>query len=154
MNYKIISKEDIIKVNITNDNFNTDDFDGVIVIPLYNKSYVMTYHPKSNSWKFPNGNRLNNEDITECVKRVSFNETGSILNHFLPIGYLRINQEGKMNKIIFYIADVENFEPKPRCSETDVVKLFDIIPKKILNKNIIYKTILNSSVFIKTIVDL
>lgn len=120
-----------------------DEYTGAIVIPFYGDKFVMTFHPGRKGWEFPGGKKEENESLLQCAIRETFEETGAILSELKPIGYYRIVKDKHAFKTLVYKGNVAIFEPKPRWSETDLVKLFDNLPKNISFDDDIYKIIIN-----------
>lgn len=112
-----------------------DDIDSILVIPFYNSSVVMTYHPKKKVWNFPMTEMLEDEDLTTCVARIGFNEIGAIFTKIKPFAYYKVIEDSGETVTGVVIANIEKFEPKPRWSETDIVKLFNNISRNIKVKD-------------------
>lgn len=141
--YNIKGVNGDIEINLGKEALDSlDDAHSCLVIPCYNDSYVMTYHPKRKGWEFPAGTREGDESIIECAKRETFEEIGAILKDVQPVGYYIVNGKNINLKTAIFISKVEKFEPKPRWSETDLVKLFDQLPENISYKDDVYKIIL------------
>lgn len=143
LSYNIKNNDCEIDINITNDHLkDLEDCDGAIVIPFFKTCFVMTYHPKLKAWKFPEGIKYKEENIEECVRRQAYEEAGAILSYIVPVGYYILSKDGFCKKTAIFVADIDKFEPKPRSSETDVVKLFDEIPNDICKHEELYDVIL------------
>lgn len=137
-----ISKKDIyldISKNAAND---LEDSNGALIIPLYKNNIVLTFHPKKRGWEFPTGKKGEQETIIECAIRKAYEDAGAILKNPKPVGYYIILKNSKKEKMAILISDIERFEPKPRYSETDVVKIFDEITDEIIFSDILFNLIL------------
>ncbi|MTI67084.1 MAG: NUDIX domain-containing protein [Firmicutes bacterium] len=133
-----------IKMFIGVNPLSLEDSNGSLVIPFYGGKFVMTYHIKRRGWEFPAGKRETKETILECAKRETYEEIGGILSDIIPLGYYTVDNEKGPFKTAIYIATVDKFEPKPRNSETDLVKLFDEIPKNVTYDDDVYKLVLEN----------
>ncbi|RKD31547.1 NUDIX domain-containing protein [Thermohalobacter berrensis] len=122
---------------------NIDDANGSLVIPYYKGNIVMTYHLKRKGWEFPAGKKEEGETIVECALRETYEETGAILTNIKPLGYYLVKNEQHEFKIAIFIGQVNEFETKPRWSETDLVKLFDELPENISYNDDVYEIVLN-----------
>ncbi len=120
-----------------------DDSCGSIVFPFYNSKFIMTYHIKRKGWEFPAGSREGGETPIECAVRETFEETGALISNIIAIGYYTVDINNEKRKTAIYSADVERFEPKPRWSETDLVKIFDELPENISYSDDVYKIVLD-----------
>jgi len=137
------NSENKIHLDISNDAANdVAGSKGTLIIPLYKNNIVLAYHPKKRGWEFPVGQKENEETLKECAIRKAFEDTGAILKDPKPIGYYLVFNDKEENKIAIFISDIERFEPKPRSSETDVVKIFDEITDDITFSDSIYSLIL------------
>lgn len=138
------AKGDIV-INLRKDApLDIGDSSGSLVFPFYNGSFIMSYHLKRRGWEFPAGKREEGETPIECGVRETFEETGAILKNIVTLGYYTVDNT---NKYAIFMAEVERFEPKPRLSETDLVKLFDEIPKDLTYDDDVYNIVLE---FIKS----
>ena len=143
LNLKIDGTNGDIEIFLGKDSIvQLDDSDGSIVFTFYEGKYVMTYHPKRKGWEFPAGRREENETAVECAKRETFEETGAILSEAIPLGYYLVSKHNNVFKTAIFMSDVDKFEPKPHWSETDLVKLFEELPKNISYKDDVYKIVL------------
>jgi len=132
-----------IEVNLSVNSIDLlENSSGSIIVPFYKGNYVMTYHPKRSGWEFPGGKREVDETIIECVTREAFEEAGAIVSNIEPIGYYSIKTKDKVVKTAIFTGHVERFEPKPRWSETDLVKIFDKLPAKLSFSDDVYKIVL------------
>ncbi|WP_425449645.1 NUDIX hydrolase [Dethiothermospora halolimnae] len=138
--YNITGVNGDIKIDFTSDGVkDLEDAHGSIVFTFYNGKYVMTYHNKRKGWEFPKGKREKGETPLECALRETLEETGAILASIEPLGYYNVTSDSGVFKTAIYKAEVDRFETKPRWSETDLVKLFDILPDNLSFKDDVYK---------------
>lgn len=122
---------------------NLEGSNGVLVVPFYNGNLVMTYHPKRRGWEFPAGTKEEGETVLECVTRETYEETGAELSEIQPIGYYTVQRKNEILKYAIFVGKVEKFNPKPRWSETDLVKLFDRLPENISYNDDVYSIIID-----------
>ncbi|MBS4537809.1 NUDIX domain-containing protein [Clostridium sp. D2Q-11] len=141
--YKSVKDNKEMEIVITEILNIDEEYRGAIVIPFYGDKFVMTYHPGRKGWEFPGGKQEENENLLQCAIRETFEETGAILSKLNPIGYYRIIKGENSFKTLVYIGEIAIFEPKPRWSETDLVKLFDELPENISFDDDIYKIIID-----------
>lgn len=107
-----------------------------IIIPFFNDKFVMSFDPIKKCWKFPMGQSDENENILQSSIRQTFEECGAISEYLKPIGVYE-------DIYLIYISKIAIFEPKPRWSDADLVKLFEKLPSKILDEDkLLYETIL------------
>ncbi|WP_052045237.1 NUDIX domain-containing protein [Caloranaerobacter azorensis] len=142
--YEIRGRNGDIKIFLSDEAKNDlKDSDGVLVILFYNGNLVMTYHPKRRGWEFPLGTREEDETVLDCVIRKAYEATGAELFKVQSIGYYIIQEENETLKYAIFVGKVEKFTPKPRWSETDLVKLFDKLPENISDDNNVYGIIID-----------
>lgn len=122
---------------------NLEDSNGALLVPFYNGNLVMTYHPRRRGWEFPAGIREEGETILECATRETYEQTGAELSEIRPIGYYTVQRENEIFKYAIFVGKVEKFNPKPRWSETDLVKLFDRLPENISYDDDVYSIIID-----------
>lgn len=139
--------DEIILYNEIDYSLVDDDFYGVMIIPFYKNKLILAYHPKKKGWELPIGNIKNNESVFDCVKRKAFEDLGAIIKDFEPLGYYYIKEKNYKKKILIIKSQIDKFEPKPRFSETDVVKLFDNFEEDIILNDLIYKKVINKLSF-------
>lgn len=111
-------------------------FKYILVIPFYNSNIVMTYHPKKKLWDFPKTSIVEGEDVIDCASKSGFNDIGAIFTNIQPFAYYDIIKDNDIVRTGVVLAGIEKFEPKPRWSETDIVKLFNKLPENIKNKKV------------------
>ena len=143
--YNFKTKDDYkLELIFTEDIISDVDYTEVVIIPFYKNNFIMTYHSKRKGWEFPKGTKEENENLLQCAVRTTFEGTGAILSNIKPIGYYTLNKDNIGYSTIIYYGDVAIFEPKPRWSETDLVKLFDELPQNVSHDYELYKLILKN----------
>ncbi len=120
--------------------------DKVLVIPIYNNSFVMVYQPKTKLWEFPQGKFYINESIIEDVEKIVFETTGAIVKNLELIGYYTLNKS-ETDKTNIYISKVIKFDVKPKDCEVGLVKLFDDLPDNTSFNKKIFNIIMNKNNF-------
>ncbi|WP_427340087.1 NUDIX domain-containing protein [Caloranaerobacter sp. DY30410] len=142
--YEIKGRNGDIKIFLSEEaKNNLEDSNGVLVVLFYNENLVMTYHPKRRGWEFPAGTREEGETVLECAIRETYEATGAELLEIQSIGYYTVQKEDEILKYAIFIGEVEKFNPKPRWSETDLVKLFDKLPENISYDDDVYSIIID-----------
>ncbi|WDV44843.1 hypothetical protein PV797_15135 [Clostridiaceae bacterium M8S5] len=146
-NFIIDRLKDKVCIYFENDIDNLlDKFKNILVIPFYNSSLVMTYHPKKKVWDFPKTEMITDEDINACVARSGFNEIGATFNTVQPFAYYEIIAEDTKVTTGVVVGQIDKFEPKPRWSETDIVKLFNELPDNVKeNDKLIYEMLIKEA---------
>ncbi|MGO1369562.1 MAG: hypothetical protein ACTHVE_06120 [Senegalia sp. (in: firmicutes)] len=99
-----------------------------IVIPYFEDKFVMSFNSKQKCWEFPIGEVSENESLIQSSIRQVFERCGAISEYLQPLG-----MHGK--KYIIYLSKIAVFEPKPRWSDSDLVKLFEDLPNEVLDKD-------------------
>lgn len=128
-NNKCVKFKEVLEIQIL-------EYKESIIIPFFEEKFVMSFNPIKKSWQFPMGKKSENENILQSSIRQVFEECGAISEYLKPIGVYE-------DIYLIYISKIAIFEPKPRWSDADLVKLFEDLPKEISDKDkLLYETIL------------
>ncbi|NBI05324.1 NUDIX domain-containing protein [Senegalia massiliensis] len=120
-------------------------YENSVIVPIFEEKLVMYFDSINQSWKFPKSKSNENENIIQSSIREIFEECGAIAEYIKPIGYYKSVEQNNRKKILIFIAKIAIFEPRPRWSTDDLVKLFEKLPDKLSDQNnILYRTIIKN----------
>jgi len=121
------------------------EYENSVIIPIFEQKLVMYFDSINQNWEFPKAKSNDNENIIQSSIREIFEECGAIAEYIKPVGYYKFLEQDSTKKILIFIAKVAIFEPRPRWSTDDLVKLFEMLPKKLSDENeTLYKIIIKN----------
>ncbi|WP_130807547.1 NUDIX domain-containing protein [Senegalia massiliensis] len=120
-------------------------YENSVIVPIFEEKLVMYFDSINQSWEFPKSKSNENENIIQSSIREIFEECGAIAEYIKPIGHYKVLEQDSRKKFLIFIAKIAIFEPRPRWSTDDLVKLFEILPEKLSDENeTLYKAIIKN----------